>query len=85
MKQKHSLRTVLLVFAVLLVPFFACPGEAQYPKPTRKPVSSYDIARHITSARFSLDAAALAREPLAGGLFAVRPGVAGLPASPFAG
>lgn len=39
----------------------------------------------ITSARFSLDDAALAREPLAGGLFAVRPGVAGLPASPFAG
>ena len=38
----------------------------------------------ITSARFSLDEAALAREPLAGGLFAVRPGVAGLPASPFA-
>lgn len=53
MKQKHSLRTVLLVFAVLLVPFFACPGEAQYPKPTRKPVSSYDIARHLTSARFT--------------------------------
>src|SRR5689334_12711373 len=53
MRQRHSLRTVLLVFAVLLVPFFACPGEAQYPKPTRKPVSSYDIARHLTSARFT--------------------------------
>ena len=53
MKQKHSLRTVLLVLAVLLVPFFACPGEAQYPKPTRNPVSSYDIARHLTSARFT--------------------------------
>jgi D-xylonolactonase len=39
----------------------------------------------ITSARFSLDAAALAREPLAGGLFAVRPGVTGCAASAFAG
>ena len=39
----------------------------------------------ITSARVGLDGAALAREPLAGGLFAVRPGVAGLPAAPFAG
>ena len=36
---------VLAVLAVLLVPFFACPGEAQYPKPTRRPISSYDIAR----------------------------------------
>jgi len=53
MKQKHSLRTVLLVLAVLLVPFFACPGEAQYPKPTRNPISSYDIARHLISARFT--------------------------------
>lgn len=42
-----------LVLAVLLLSFFACPGEAQYPKPTRKPVSSYDIARHLTSARFT--------------------------------
>ena len=35
MKQKHSLRTVLLVLAVLLVPFFACPGEAQIPRGNR--------------------------------------------------
>ncbi|GAB3246899.1 SMP-30/gluconolactonase/LRE family protein [Chitinimonas naiadis] len=33
----------------------------------------------ITTAREAMDAAALAAEPLAGGLFAVEPGVAGLP------
>ena len=40
---------------------------------------------YVTSARQRLDAAALSREPLAGGLFALRPGVAGLPAGEFAG
>ena len=40
---------------------------------------------YITSARQRLDAAALEREPLAGGLFAVRPGVRGLPADEFDG
>lgn len=38
---------------------------------------------YITSARFRLDDAALAREPLAGGLFEVSTRFAGLPASPF--
>jgi sugar lactone lactonase YvrE len=40
---------------------------------------------YITSARTSLSPAALAEEPLAGGLFVVRPGVKGLPAHEFAG
>ncbi len=35
---------------------------------------------YVTSARIGLDAAALAREPLAGGVFALEPGVLGLPA-----
>jgi sugar lactone lactonase YvrE len=35
---------------------------------------------YVTSARVGLDAATLAREPMAGGLFAFEPGVAGLPA-----
>lgn len=39
----------------------------------------------VTSARGGLDAQALAREPLAGSLFAVRPGVSGLRDTPFAG
>jgi sugar lactone lactonase YvrE len=34
---------------------------------------------YVTSARINLDAAALAREPLAGGVFVLEPGVAGLP------
>jgi sugar lactone lactonase YvrE len=42
-------------------------------------------ALYITSARTGLDAAALAREPLAGGLFVVYPGVPGLPAFEYAG
>ena len=42
-------------------------------------------ALSITSARTGLDAAALAREPLAGGLFVVYPGVSGLPAFEYAG
>lgn len=40
---------------------------------------------YITSARTGLDDAALAREPLAGGLFRARPGVRGVPADEFAG
>ncbi|MNC91940.1 L-arabinolactonase [compost metagenome] len=39
----------------------------------------------ITSARQRLSAADLARQPLAGSVFAVRPGVRGLPESRFAG
>ena len=42
-------------------------------------------ALYITTARTSLDDATLAREPLAGGLFVVRPGVRGLPAPAYAG
>jgi len=39
----------------------------------------------ITTARQRLDEAALATQPLAGSLFAIRPGVGGLPEVPFAG
>jgi len=39
----------------------------------------------ITTARVGLDADALAREPRAGGLFAVEPGVRGLPGGVFGG
>ena len=40
---------------------------------------------YITSARTGLDDAALAKEPLAGGLFRARPGARGVPADQFAG
>lgn len=40
---------------------------------------------YVTSARDGLSAAELARQPLAGSLFAFEPGVAGLPVPPFAG
>lgn len=40
---------------------------------------------YVTSARQRMRPDALAREPLAGGLFAVRPGIKGLPESRFAG
>jgi xylono-1,5-lactonase len=40
---------------------------------------------YITSASIGLDASALARQPSAGGLFVVAPGVRGLPEVPFAG
>lgn len=39
----------------------------------------------VTSARSALSEAALSEQPLAGGLFRVRPGVRGLPSPPFAG
>ncbi|MGH2681531.1 MAG: SMP-30/gluconolactonase/LRE family protein [Actinomycetota bacterium] len=39
----------------------------------------------VTSARSGLTDAALGEQPLAGGLFRVRPGVRGLPSAPFAG
>ena len=39
----------------------------------------------VTSARFGLTRAQLAHEPTAGGLFAIRPGVAGVPEPRFAG
>ena len=47
------MKTVLLVLCVLLVLFFAFPGEAQYPRPPHRPISSYDIARHLTTTRFT--------------------------------
>jgi sugar lactone lactonase YvrE len=40
---------------------------------------------YVTSARKGLDAATLAREPLAGAVFVLEPGVAGLPARRWAG
>lgn len=40
---------------------------------------------YITSARFGLSEGELATQPAAGGLFRVRPGVIGLPPTPFAG
>lgn len=40
---------------------------------------------YVTTARHGLDEAALARQPHAGGLFVLRPGVCGLPATLYAG
>jgi sugar lactone lactonase YvrE len=40
---------------------------------------------YVTSARYGVGAADLARQPHAGSLFVVRPGVSGLPTTPFAG
>jgi sugar lactone lactonase YvrE len=40
---------------------------------------------YVTSARDGLSEAQLAEQPHAGGLFAIEPGVAGLPITPFAG
>jgi len=40
---------------------------------------------YVTSARDGLSQSQLAEQPLAGALFVVRPGVAGLPITPFAG
>ena len=45
-----------------------------------------DLAElYVTSARAGLSDAELATQPLAGGLFRLRPGVRGLPSPPFAG
>lgn len=58
MKQKHSLRTVLLVLAVLLVPFFACPGEAQIPRGNRlgkrwsQPYNNSLLRQYLTDGGF---------------------------------
>ena len=58
MKQKHSLRTVLLVLAVLLVPFFACPGEAQIPRGNRlgkrwnQPYNNSLLRQYLTEGGF---------------------------------
>lgn len=47
----------LLVLAVLAVVVVLSldphSAAAQYPKPTRRPVSTYDITKHLTSARFN--------------------------------
>jgi len=40
---------------------------------------------YVTSSRQRMEPAELARQPLAGGLFAVRPGVSGLPEAQYAG
>ncbi len=53
MKPPRSFRLLFLVFAVLVLPFFSCPGEAQYPRPSRHPVSSFEIANHLTKTRFT--------------------------------
>lgn len=60
------------------------------PMPVTNPTSAAfggaDLATlYVTSARQGLDEAALAREPQAGGLFALDVGVAGLPEPRFAG
>ena len=58
MKQKHSLRTVLLVLSVLLVPFFACPGEAQIPRGNRlgkrwsQPYNNSHFRQYLTEGGF---------------------------------
>jgi len=44
---------VLAVFYVLSLLFSPAPADAQYPRPTRYPFSTYDLAAHITSARFT--------------------------------
>ena len=55
-------------------------------KPTSVTFGGPDLRTlFITSMRHGLSDEALAREPLAGAVFAVDPGVAGLPAAPFGG
>jgi xylono-1,5-lactonase len=55
-------------------------------KPTSCAFGGPDLDRlYVTSASIGLDAAALAVQPNAGGLFMVVPGVRGLPEVPFAG
>ncbi len=45
-------RSVLLVLAVLLV-LSVLSAAAQYPRPTRRPVSTYEITKHLTTTRFT--------------------------------
>jgi L-arabinonolactonase len=55
-------------------------------KPTCCAFGGADLATlFVTSSRLGADADALAADPAAGGLFAVRPGVRGLEDAPFAG
>jgi D-xylonolactonase len=63
---------------------------AELPMPVNRPTSCAfgraDYRRlFIASARRDLDAAALAMQPSAGGLFMTEPGVEGVPETPFAG
>ncbi len=53
MNRARTVRLLLLVCAILVLPFVSCPGEAQYPRPTRHPISSYEIANHLTKTRFT--------------------------------
>jgi sugar lactone lactonase YvrE len=63
---------------------------AEIPLPVQRPTScafggpALDTL-YITSANVDLSDAELARQPLAGALFEVKPGVVGLPANEFAG
>lgn len=61
---------------------------AQLPMPVQRPTScafgGEGLDRlFVTSARVGLDAAACGQQPLAGGLFELRPGVCGLPSATF--
>ena len=55
MKPPRSVRSVLSVLAVLgvLVVLSVLSAAAQYPRPTRRPVSAYEITKHLTTARFT--------------------------------
>jgi L-arabinonolactonase len=60
--------------------------ELPVPRPTCVTFGGADYATlYITTARASLSEAQLAKAPLSGGLFALRPGVKGVADSPFAG
>jgi sugar lactone lactonase YvrE len=55
-------------------------------RPTCPMFGGADLATlYVTSARIGLDDAALAKQPLAGGIFALEPGVAGVPEARFKG
>ena len=55
-------------------------------KPTSCSFGGADLRTlYVTSARDGLDDAQLAKEPLAGAIFALEPGVTGLPEPRFAG
>lgn len=58
--------------------------ELPVQRPTSCAFGGADLDRlFVTSARVGLDASALARQPLAGGLFSFRPGTRGLPSASF--